>query len=385
LSALAKSGSAQDRPWAYAGWANAVRDNNGGAEALRLLKKAVALAPDFPVTKLNIAWAESYIGHIEPALQDFKQAISLLLVNKVQFVRPELVPVMQKLLQAQIDLYLGDFRAAENEQWEVIDRGLPGRWGLAADLAHSQIGQHDVSAARDTMADPAPDSGQAPGLAELDKIIAMMRIDGEAGEWVSLLSRMASVQLLLEKYPGLRSYLPTMILPFVTVAEAKLGRINQAQEQSNTMPRDCFDCLEARALIAGAAGQAGRADFWFEQAARLAPSVPFAFSDWGQSLLARGQSDAAIAKFKLANAKGPHFADPLEGWGEALMAKNQSHLALAKFAEADKYAPNWGRLHLKWGEALVYAGKPADAKAQFARAAQLDLTPPEKVELSEHP
>ena len=90
---------------------------------------------------------------------------------------------------------------------------------------------------------------------------------------------------------------------------------------------------------------------------RRAPSIPFADADWGQALLARGQPDAAIAKFTLANQKGPHFADPLEGWGEALMAKNQSHLALAKFAEAEKYAPNWGRLHLKWGEALVYAGK----------------------------
>ena len=93
------------------------------------------------------------------------------------------------------------------------------------------------------------------------------------------------------------------------------------------------------------------------------PSIPFADAAWGQALLARGQPDAAIEKFKLANQKGPHFADPLEGWGEALMAKNQSHLALAKFAEADKYAPNWGRLHLKWGEALVYAGKKDEAQS----------------------
>ncbi len=103
------------------------------------------------------------------------------------------------------------------------------------------------------------------------------------------------------------------------------------------------------------------------------------------SLLARGQPDAAIAQFKLANQNGPHFADPLEGWGEALMAKNQSHLALAKFTEAEKYAPNWGRLHLKWGEALAYAGKHDDAKTQFARAGQLDLTPSEKSELTKAP
>jgi len=64
------------------------------------------------------------------------------------------------------------------------------------------------------------------------------------------------------------------------------------------------------------------------------------------------------------------------------MAKNQSHLAVEKFAEAEKFAPNWGRLHLKWGEALVFAGKRDEAAKHFARAAQLDLTPAEKSELT---
>jgi Flp pilus assembly protein TadD len=63
------------------------------------------------------------------------------------------------------------------------------------------------------------------------------------------------------------------------------------------------------------------------------------------------------------------------------MAKNQSHLALAKFAEAEKYAPNWGRLHLKWGEALSYVGRKDEARAQYQRAARLDLTPADKIEL----
>ena len=128
-------------------------------------------------------------------------------------------------------------------------------------------------------------------------------------------------------------------------------------------------------------GQHARADWWFARADDDAPSIPFRGMPWGQALLERGQPDAAIAKFTIANKKGPHFADPLEGWGEALMAKNQSHLALAKFAEAEKYAPNWGRLHLKWGEALV-CRRVDEAKQQFAIAAALDLTPTDKAELA---
>jgi Flp pilus assembly protein TadD len=71
-------------------------------------------------------------------------------------------------------------------------------------------------------------------------------------------------------------------------------------------------------------------------------------TDWGGTLLHKGDLDGAIAKFRSAHQKGPHFADPLEGWGEA----------------------------------LLYAGKKDEAKAQFARAAQLDLTPIEKSELA---
>jgi tetratricopeptide (TPR) repeat protein len=141
-------------------------------------------------------------------------------------------------------------------------------------------------------------------------------------------------------------------------------------------------CLRTRAKIDALQKNFAGADFWLARLEAMEPSIPFADEDWGRSLLARGQADAAMEKFKLASRKGPHFADPLEGWGEALMAKNQSHLAVAKFAEAEKYAPHWGRLHLKWGEALVFADKRDEAAKHFARAAQLDLTPPEKAELA---
>ena len=170
--------------------------------------------------------------------------------------------------------------------------------------------------------------------------------------------------------------------PLLARALAQSGDFSGAAAAIGATPGDCYDCIRTRGLLAAAAKEWGRSDYWFARAIAAAPSVPFAYADRGNALLARGRPDDAIAQFKLANDKGPHFADPLEFWGEALMAKNQSHLALAKFEEANKYAPNWGRLHLKWGEALFYAGKPAEAQAQFARAAALDLTPPEKPELA---
>jgi tetratricopeptide (TPR) repeat protein len=141
--------------------------------------------------------------------------------------------------------------------------------------------------------------------------------------------------------------------------------------------------LRARAQVAALQGQDARADYWFARATAIAPSSPYAESEWGQAPLDRRKPDEAIKKCKLSNQKGPHFADPLEGWGEALMAKNRPHRALEKFAEAEKYAPNWGRLHLKWGEALAWSGNKEEAAKHFARAAALDLTRSEKLALTE--
>ena len=145
---------------------------------------------------------------------------------------------------------------------------------------------------------------------------------------------------------------------------------------------DCDLCLRARGNIEEAAHNPALAAHWFDLAVRQAPSIPFAYADWGAMLLHKGHYDGAIAKFALANRKGPHFADPLELWGEALIAMNRSDLALAKFEEAARYAPNWGRLHLKWGEAFLWSGNKAEARRQFTIAESLDLTASEKSELA---
>ncbi|MGH6878795.1 MAG: hypothetical protein ACREHV_15650 [Rhizomicrobium sp.] len=147
-------------------------------------------------------------------------------------------------------------------------------------------------------------------------------------------------------------------------------------------PLDCYDCVRMRGKIAAAARDWPGAERWFAESVRQAPSIPFAYADWGAMLTAKGDFDGVIAKFTLADRKGPHFADPLEMSGEALMLNNRSDLALAKFEDANKYAPNWGRLHLEWGEALVYAAGLDEANKRFATAAGLGLSVTDKSELA---
>jgi len=161
-----------------------------------------------------------------------------------------------------------------------------------------------------------------------------------------------------------------------------MGNFVAAHAWIDRTPGDCNLCLRTRGKIDAAENNYGGAAFWFAAAVAKAPSIPFAYADWGQALLERGEPDGAIAKFTLANQKGPHFADPLEMWGEALMKQNRSDLALAKFTEAEKYAPNWGRLHLKWAEALGYAGRKDEAQKQYALAAGLDFSAADKAELA---
>lgn len=174
----------------------------------------------------------------------------------------------------------------------------------------------------------------------------------------------------------------TLALPLLADALARDGDVRDAHGTIEGTPSDCYDCQRVRGETHALDEDWNGATFWFGLAVKQAPSIPFAYADWGEMLLRKGDYDGAIAKFRTANLKGPHFADPLEMWGEALMQKNRSDLALAKFEEADKYAPNWGRLHLEWGKALFYAGKKDDAQKQFAVASALDLSADEKVQLA---
>lgn len=174
----------------------------------------------------------------------------------------------------------------------------------------------------------------------------------------------------------------TQAAPLLGHAQAMTGDFAGAHRTIDLTPPDCYACVTARGAIDALQRNWGGSTYWFARAVARAPSIPFAYFDWGRMLLAKGDSDAAIAKFALAHEKAPHFADPLELWGEALIAKNRSDLAVKKFEEAARHAPNWGRLHLKWGEALLWSGRKGDAAKQFAIAASLYLTPLETTQMT---
>ena len=378
---LAQTGPKAERTWGYFGWANISYDSLGADRRIQLLQTAVELDPAHSMAWAGLGATENTRGNAEQALRYRLKSVSVMSGKGAENIRADIRPAYRQALQAVVDLYLGAFGDASANFLRGRDGGASSTVAFRSLIADAFAGQHDLAAARTAIAVPQIINGN-PAYNELWRLYARMFIAVQAQDWGGVLTEAGPVAPLLQKYPSLHDLSVAMTEPLIAIAEAQLGQFAQAEARVRGMPGDRYPCLRARAQIAAAAKQWGRADYWFGLAVKAAPSVPFAYAEWGQVLMQRGDFAGAIAQFKLANQKGPHFADPLEMWGEVLIAQNRSDLAIGKFAEANKYTPNWGRLHLKWGEALSYLGKTAEAQKQFARAGELDLTAAEKTELA---
>jgi tetratricopeptide (TPR) repeat protein len=380
LKTLAATGDPTDSGWAYLGLGVEQADTATPAQVEQLFRRAAA--DGMAIGAGNFASTELSLGHWESARAEFTKSETLYRSDRT--LDQGQVPLfLQQQASVQAAL-LGDYRAAAQDDAALVERGVRTIANPSDTLARMQSLDHDVGAARESLAHRAVRRAVYDTSREqFMHLVAGQILAQETQDWKAVAAIAQAMNPIVQKHPAAVAFKVTEVDPSTAIALAHLGLFADAERLVSNTPGDCYPCLVARAKVAALEGQHARAGWWFDRAVNADPSLPLADAEWGQALLARGQPDDAIAKFTLANQKGPHFADPLEGWGEALMAKNRSDLALAKFAQADKYAPNWGRLHLKWGEALTYAGKPGDAKAQFARAATLDLTPSEKAELAQ--
>jgi tetratricopeptide (TPR) repeat protein len=383
LRPLSLSGPPLSRARALTSWAEALDFDGDARDALPVIEQAVAQAP-----KASFAWAvdsdiQNELGHDEAA-----HAAEMLMTQTASAtwsahdLAASQFAYLPYYIAQRRHAHEGDY-AASAEDWNRMD--LAGGSGLeindaGADLlerAPQLAAQHDISAARQEVVWESGVPGDSPqGTAYADAAIAFYTHD-----WPAVVKDGALLEAA-KGDPYDAAWQRVQVRPLRAIAMARLGDFAGASALIGKTSRDCDLCLRARGQIDALEKNWAGAAHWFAIVASRSPDIPFADADWGQMLLAKGDADAAVAKFKIANEKGPRFADPLEMWGEALIAKNRSDLALAKFAEATKYAPNWGRLHVKWGEALYWSGDKADAATQFAIARRLDLTPPEKSELA---
>ena len=362
---LTGTGPPQERAWAYTGWASMLLQESQYWGAARLAKAALRLEPRldpaYPILSLSLA----SLGREEEVQVSVRQEIALL--NSGRAIAPmweaaRLAPFLEGVLAVG----RGDLRRAAALLAGGTDRyDLEGRaaaYDPRLELAGALTSDHDVAAARRL----APDEpGRYPGrLVMLD-------------DWNGLASTIPAT--LAAPTGDARA---TQIWPDVARVYAHLGRFAEAEALLAQTALDCDPCLRSRGEVAALKHDWPAADRWYAEAVRQETTLPFAHTEWGQALLAKGDLDGAIAKLKEAHRRSPHFADPLELWGEALMRKGDVEGAVVKYREADKYAPRWGRDHLRWGQALARLGKTDEAKAQWRAAAGMDLSAADRAELT---
>ncbi|HEY5047602.1 MAG TPA: hypothetical protein VII49_06245 [Rhizomicrobium sp.] len=388
--ALALYGPREDRAWAYSRWGLKLEILGDLKAALEKQKIATAIDPDLPHPYTDIEEAELGLGHDESALYNNGRAISELQSGgSRQYASGNAATTLltSSMLRAEMTGEFADAIALAPKVQSAADFNKAHRSGsimLGWDLARN----HDVAGSLKADADAPNEEAAVFRMMESEEyswdvppLPQAMRA-AALDDWRGVRDDLLAADARATDQPHAKAFLPATAWPWLAYSFARSGDIAAAHATIDKTPPDCYLCVRMRGNIETVQRNWSKATEWFAEAVKQAPSIPFAYADWGEMLLQKGDTDGAIAKFETAHAKGPHFADPLELWGEALMLKNRSDLALAKFEDANKYAPNWGRLHLKWGEALSYSGHKDEAKKQFATASGLDLSATDKAALA---
>jgi tetratricopeptide (TPR) repeat protein len=391
ISELASSGPRSERGWAYAQWAQFDINDHADANAARIhAKQALGFSEGATVhADIALISAEVWSGHDEAALmysRDLDPRAHRLSSETTQAYFEQNSLVSSAWL-ASLD---GDLKRAA-EQWLRVAntadyQDLP-RLSHALS-ATALILNHDPESARHAL-EPLG-SVDDNSFLEANALSAFMALPNywlaaERGDWHAALTDARAADAWLGSHQIRLRVMSLMqsvwIRPLEALAMIKDGDAAGAETLIESTPADCYLCLRARAQIAAEKRDWPSAEHWFAEATRQAPSLTFAWAEWGRERLTHGDADGAIAVLRKAHEIGPHFADPLEATGEALMIKGDYHGAIAEFRLADESSPHWGLNHLHWGQCLLRMGREREAKAQFVKASSLTLPAAERAQL----
>jgi hypothetical protein len=376
---LIRTGSPEDRMWAYGGLGLAKRQLGDIPSSIEVNRAGAAQYPHFPLNYGNLSTDEhDFEGHDEQALADARTYRATMKDYGRSYLKPDAEAAATRTSAAREAEVLGDYAAAADGSRQTYLRDpLAGNLRMEALV---RTAQDHASLAAVRASAPLPRNAVEALSATADEDLARLTHAFALGDWAGTVEAYNALDMSQLTSGDRASRTLLAVLP-AAVAKARLGQSAQAQALIATTPLDCYRCVDARGAIASATGDWAGADRWFAEAERQGPSLPFAYADQAQSRLARGDTAGAIALLQTAYTKSPHYADGLELWGEALARRGDYAGAAAKYAEADRYAPQWGRNHLMWAEAQAKSGKAAEARTQKQIAAGLDLSAADRAEL----
>ncbi|THD55995.1 hypothetical protein [Phenylobacterium sp.] len=368
FASLAKSGPAEDRPWAYAGWASILQGEGRHYDAIRMARAAIALDPKLDPPYQILGVSSDAVGRWEVGFDNPGRELAVL-QDRSGIGRPAGdISGRVRFLKAVEAFYDSDFQTTTTLLGQMAAFDLEGRAGgyLPQHLRARALSLlHEITAAERAEAGPMDtNSYQAiPGRGTT------------LGDWAQVAARLEQGRGDPELGGDSQR---TIVAPLLAQAYAHLGRLEEAKALIAGAPLDCYRCLEVRADIAGLERDWPAADHWFADLDRQSPHASMGPSEWAASLLSRGDLDGAIAKATLAHKRSPRFADPLETWGEALARKGDYAGAASMFAQAAERSPRWGHNHLVWGDALLRLGHGGEARNHYLVAASLDLSSPDR-------
>jgi hypothetical protein len=381
----ASSGPASERAWGYTQVTNLLfsSDIPGALEAGR---RSVELDPHNSLAQLNLSGAETLLGHDEDGMRHLAHGAELAEAGDSRL--SDTGVVFGVINAGAYDDMSADYAAAlrffSSPRSEIRFYGynelIPGM--RASELAHL----HEVRAAAavpevlpDTDLPKYLDFWNQVFLPTYDRAVALQ-------DWTAALSDLDEVDRVDAARGYLGNFARQRMLPALRgEVLARLKRYDEARQALATLPLDCYRCVRAHGVVEALAGDAAASDRWFGEAVRQAPSLTFAYYEWGQAKLARGDAQGALELFQKAQAKAPHWADPFKAEGDALASVKQASRALDRYAIAQQYAPRWGALYLAWGRTLDALNRHDQAQAKYQAAASLDLAPADRAVLKALP
>lgn len=371
-----------ERAWALNGLASNLLDEGRCADAVPILDLAARLGPRIPNVHGNLRNAQTCLGHDQAAADATAEELRLLATAAGQ-LDPEQINWL--LLEDRDNRagHSGDYR----RRLSIYDEMEAGGYGdRSLERAQALAELHEASASiqmlRRWFAFQRWDSGQ---LIENRAAYWHSRLTQAAslGSWHAASIFAARARYFVGRSPSRfdRVQIRTVNRPLQAMALARAGEVGRASAMVSDLALDCYLCVRSRALVAEAAGDNVQADRWFARATALGPRLPFAYSDWGEALLRRGEAASALHRFEQALAQAPDYADAHKGRGDALYRLGRFVEAEQSYGEAARRAPRWGGLHMAWAQSLWRLGRRGEARAKLTAARTMDLNRQDAVRL----
>ncbi|HEY6454989.1 MAG TPA: hypothetical protein VIY90_06845 [Steroidobacteraceae bacterium] len=354
ITDLAVNGAATERGWANIEWGMLDWYVSGDLDSARKhCSKGLAYSGALVESaEICLVGAEVWTGHDEKALE-YSRPLAITAQKYVPGTTDEFFEGNKIISVAWLETLMGDNQKSAQD-WTIAE-STPFYLGtdkLATALAATAYAMnHDPHTARSIANTLAPSDDAS--FMQLDSTNAFYAlptywIAAANGDWTAAAADAQTVDAWLEMHATQNKVFAPMrdvwIQPLQALAMARSGDLAGAAKRIATTPQDCYLCIRVRGQIAAGSHDWPAAERWFAGAVRQAPSLPFAYSEWGEMRLARGDLDGAIGKFETAHRRTAHFADALKGWGDALVRQGHAKKALAKYDEALHYAPNWKEL-----------------------------------------